>query len=45
MAGTVAEIVELRVYPIKSCRGVTLNEANLTLQGTLESPEQARSTA
>src|SRR2546423_847785 len=31
--GTVSEIVELRVYPIKSCRGIKLDRTTLTRQG------------
>lgn len=40
MIGTKTEIVELRIYPVKSCRGIRVNEANLTLQGeVLETPK------
>ena len=31
--GTVSEIVELRIYPIKSCRGVKVDRTTLTRQG------------
>ena len=31
--GTVSEIVELRVYPIKSCRGIKIDRTELTRQG------------
>jgi uncharacterized protein YcbX len=31
--GTVSEIVELRIYPIKSCRGIKVDRTTLTRQG------------
>ena len=31
--GTVSEIVELRIYPIKSCRGISIDRTTLTRQG------------
>jgi uncharacterized protein YcbX len=31
--GTVSEIVELRIYPIKSCRGIKVDRTALTRQG------------
>lgn len=31
--GTVSEIVELRIYPIKSCRGIKVDSSRLTRQG------------
>lgn len=31
--GTVSEIIELRIYPIKSCRGIKLDGTTLTRQG------------
>lgn len=33
MTLTVSEIAELRIYPIKSCRGIKVPSINLTLQG------------
>lgn len=33
MAYTVSEIIDLRIYPIKSCRGISLQSAKLTRQG------------
>jgi len=33
MTYTVSEITELRIYPIKSCRGIRLESAKLTRQG------------
>lgn len=30
---TISEIIELRVYPIKSCRGFTVNSTTMTRQG------------
>ncbi|KAL6245418.1 hypothetical protein RBB50_007417 [Rhinocladiella similis] len=33
MTFTVSEITDLRIYPVKSCRGVSLKAANLTRQG------------
>jgi uncharacterized protein YcbX len=32
-ANEVNEIIELRIYPIKSCRGISLKKARLTKQG------------
>lgn len=31
--GTVSEVVELRIYPIKSCRGIKVDSTTLTRQG------------
>jgi len=31
--GTISEIVELRIYPIKSCRGIKVDSTTLTRQG------------
>jgi uncharacterized protein len=31
--GTVSEVVELRIYPIKSCRGIRVDRTTLTRQG------------
>jgi uncharacterized protein len=33
MPSTVSEITDLRIYPIKSCRGISLKSAQLTHQG------------
>jgi uncharacterized protein len=33
MSSTVSEITDLRIYPIKSCRGISLKSAQLTLKG------------
>lgn len=33
MPNTVSEITQLRIYPIKSCRGISVQSANLTLTG------------